>query len=81
MGKRDDSIAEVYARQITERIVNMDSGGSGSTCPPILLGIALRDGQLVEGKSGPEAFHKIIEIVLKLYREGIAKASSSLSKT
>ena len=78
MGKRDDNLAEVYARQITERIASMDSGGS--TCPPVLLGIALKDGQSVEGKTGPESFHHIIGIVLDLYREGIEKVSSSPSK-
>jgi hypothetical protein len=80
MGKRDDTVSEVYARQITERIVALDntgSGGGGSDCPPVLLGIALKEGELVDGKSGPESFHLIVDAVLKLYREGVDKAVSS----
>ena len=79
MGKRDDTLSEVYARQITERIVALDSEGFGSECPPVLLGIALKEGVLVDGKSGPESFHLIIDAVLKLYREGLNKAMSSSS--
>lgn len=70
LGKRDDTLNEVYARQITERILKLGEGGVN--CPPILLGIALKE----ECKS-PEMFHSIIEEVINLYQDGIKVASST----
>lgn len=76
LGKRDDSLNEVYARQIMERIVKLGGGSGGmnvnSCCPPVLLGIALK----ADCKS-QEMFRNIVEEVLNLYQEGIRIASSS----
>ena len=71
LGRRDDTVSEVYVRQITERIVKL---GGGIECPPILLGIALKE----ESKS-KETFHSLTDEVLSLYQQGIKLASSSQS--
>jgi hypothetical protein len=75
LGKRDDSLNEVYARQIMERIVKLGGGSGGmnmNSCPPVLLGIALK-----ADFNSQEVFRNIIEEVLNLYQEGIKIASSS----
>lgn len=69
LGKRDDTLSEVYVRQITERIVKL---GGGVECPPILLGIALK-----EDSKSKEIFHSLTDEVLILYQQGIRVASSS----
>ena len=67
LGKRDDSLSEVYVRQITERIMKL---GNGIDCPPVLLGIALVEA------SSQEIFHKIIDEVLLLYQQGVQVVAS-----
>ena len=69
LGKRDDSLLEVYVRRITERIVQLSED---RVCPPIVLGMALK------GDSGkePASFTKIVDTVLNIYGEGIGVASS-----
>lgn len=70
LGKRDDPLDSVYARQIMERIVNL---GDGYYCPPLLVGI-----NLIVGKSSPEDFRKIVDEVVDMYQEavGIIRANS-----
>jgi Uncharacterised conserved protein (DUF2372). len=69
LGRRDDPLDSVYARQIMERIVNL---GNGYYCPPLLVGINL------VAKSSPDDFRKIIDEVVDMYQEavGIIRANS-----
>lgn len=69
LGRRDDPLDSVYARQIMERIVNL---GNGYYCPPLLVGINL------VANSSPEDFRKIIDEVVDMYQEavGIIRANS-----
>jgi len=84
LGKRDDALSEVYVRQIMERIVKLGGGinNDDSQCPPILLGIALKEATGGEQKAATAAesqkmFHFVIDEVLNLYQESIRVATSS----
>jgi hypothetical protein len=66
LGNREDTLSNVYARQITERIVKM---GDGVNCPPILLGITLQTE-----KSSHEEFQLIVGEVVNLYKMIISNA-------
>ena len=66
LGNREDTLSNVYARQITERIVKI---GDGVNCPPILLGITLQNV-----KSSHEEFQLIVGEAINLYKKAISNA-------
>mmetsp|Transcript_68014 Transcript_68014/g.100931 ORF Transcript_68014/g.100931 Transcript_68014/m.100931 type:complete len:171 (+) Transcript_68014:124-636(+) len=80
LGVRDDALLEVYARQISERIMNLGRAEQWGTAedgspagPSILLGIALdKKGR---GRD-QETFRTIIDLVIDMYTEGLRIASS-----
>jgi len=68
LGNRDDPLHNVYARQLAERIwkYNKSVNGGLSSCPPILLGIALpKSGK----KQDIPVFHRILDLVVQMYAE------------
>uniref|UniRef100_A0A7S3PYV0 Proteasome assembly chaperone 3 n=1 Tax=Chaetoceros debilis TaxID=122233 RepID=A0A7S3PYV0_9STRA len=73
LGKREDALPSVYARQILEQIVYLGDGMSN--CPPLLLGITLEDK---DGKgSSQEEFKIIVSEVISLYKYAVQTISSS----
>lgn len=64
LGNREDTLSNVYARQITERIVQI---GDGVHCPPVLLGITLKNV-----KSSHEEFQLIVGEAINLYKKAIS---------
>jgi hypothetical protein len=68
LGNREDTLGNVYARQITERIVKM---GDGVNCPPLLLGITLQTE-----KSSHKEFQLIVGEAVDLYQKAISIAHS-----
>ena len=77
LGKRDDTLLEVYIRQLAERILRLgpkqhSSSSFPSSCPPILLGIAIQDRD-------SNTFHFILQTLLQMYMQGIQSISSSTS--
>lgn len=69
LGKRNDAVLEVFCRQVTEQIAALRTTAAAA-CPPVLMGISLKN-------KDPETFRILIELVVKLYKEAIAIASSS----
>jgi hypothetical protein len=69
LGKRNDAVLEVFSRQVTEQIAALRTTAAAA-CPPVLMGISLKN-------TDPETFRILIELLLKLYKEAIAIASSS----
>jgi hypothetical protein len=69
LGNREDTLSNVYARQITERIVKM---GDGVNCPPVLLGITLQTET-----SSHEEFQLIVGEVVNLYKMTVSNAHIS----
>ena len=68
LGKTDDTISEVLARQLTEHIValrNTDTSATTVSCPPVLLGISLIH-------TDPETFHVLVDLLVNLYKEAIS---------
>eukprot|EP00566_Odontella_aurita_P036869 CAMPEP_0113571930 /NCGR_PEP_ID=MMETSP0015_2-20120614/25822_1 /TAXON_ID=2838 /ORGANISM="Odontella" /LENGTH=177 /DNA_ID=CAMNT_0000474925 /DNA_START=178 /DNA_END=711 /DNA_ORIENTATION=+ /assembly_acc=CAM_ASM_000160 len=85
LGRRDDSLLEVYARQIGERIaalggapgcgaggVDAATGEESGVCPPLLIGIALKK----EIRENPENFKMIVDLVIESYKEAIKMTSA-----
>ena len=69
LGKRNDAVLEVFCRQVTEQIAALRTTAA-AVCPPVLMGISLKN-------TDPETFRILIELVIKLYKDAIAIASSS----
>jgi hypothetical protein len=69
LGKRNDAVLEVFCRQVTEQIAALRTTAAAA-CPPVLMGISLKN-------KDAETFRILIELVVKLYKEAIAIASSS----
>jgi len=82
LGVRDDALLEIYARQITERIMSLGNvdqwgaseGGGTSSGPSVLLGIALDKKK--GGGRDQETFRTIVDLVLDMYVEAVRIASS-----
>jgi hypothetical protein len=77
MGKRDDAIVEVMARQIHERIFKFESESPDGTeptgitsIPPLLLGITLHRNH---GYSR-ESFQQIVDAAVQMYKESCGGA-------
>ena len=72
LGKRDDTLVEVLARQIHERIFqfeNQSGGESGGTAgiltvPPLLLGVTLNS----DVRNSQHAFHELVAMVIEMYK-------------
>ena len=62
LGKHDDALNEVYARQISERIYRLEKDRGGLAKKPLLLGIALKDDLRTS-----ESFKVLVDFVLSLY--------------
>ena len=74
LGRRDDPLMEIYARQLAERIHKLHNGSSrdvmdGMTLPPILLGIALSKESKAREK---DVFHTILDLVLQMYVKALS---------
>jgi hypothetical protein len=69
LGNREDPLMAVYARRLTEQIASLRKS-SADPCPPVLLGISIRDRD-------PKVFLAVVDLLVKLYREAVLVASSS----
>lgn len=69
LGKTDDVVSEVFARQVTEKIAALRTTSAATSCPSVLLGISLKS-------TDPETFHLLADLLVNLYKEAIQLASS-----
>lgn len=69
LGKRNDAVLEVFCRQVTERIASLRTTAA-AVCPPVLLGISLKN-------TDPDTFRTLVDLMVNLYKDAIAIASSS----
>jgi hypothetical protein len=71
LGKTDDVVSEVFARQVTEKIaaIRTTSDATATSCPSVLLGISLKS-------TDPETFYVLADLLVNLYKEAIQLASS-----
>ena len=67
LGDRNDAMIGVYARRITERIIELRLI-PGSNTMVVFLGISLKD----QGKD-PEMFRVVVDVLMKLVREALAQ--------
>jgi Proteasome assembly chaperone 3 len=72
LGKTDDVVSEVFARQVTEKIAALRTTSAAATatsCPSVMLGISLKS-------TDPETFHVLADLLVNLYKEAIQLATS-----
>lgn len=80
LGRRDDAMVDVLARQVAEQIAKLGGerpgmgGGEGSAvCPPIVLGIALKK----EASKDPSILRAVVGCLVETYQEAVRLAGGS----
>jgi hypothetical protein len=66
LGDRNDAMIGVYARRITERIIESRMIPGGSSTMVVFLGISLKD----QGKD-PELFRLVVDVLVQLIQEAL----------
>jgi hypothetical protein len=67
LGAREDSLLAVYARQITEKVVEMRPPTSAEPLPTIILAISLHK----EKGKDTEMFGLLVDLLVQLYRDAV----------